>query len=1002
MAELPRVPRRMGVLTQAPNMVDPSVYGAPYRAAAKALDGIGDTVEAVQKKQDEDALVGSPEAAAKLVTKDADGNIRIAPIPEVDKASRYTMKLARTGFEAAIAPEISSKVGDIRRKNEGKIDAFNTEIGVYRDQLLARQPDAQLRLSVETILDREISQHRGGLLNAADTRGVERDYNAIKTRIDTLDNEMAAMARQEGGTATADYQEKAKQYNTLWQELAGNPRIKVSPAEADRALARAQSRHRGEAIIGQAERLYHGPGGLKAAEEFAEQAIWDPKLDLEPSERRLYYNAAVAQLRVLTTERRQALQAERLAARDMAKRLDDGADISDRDVNDQLDRLAELGDISTHLRLSDARTSARYMKPYRDLPDAAQAEQLQGLREGGRSDDATYFTKVSGAESLGSGGDQARAKTSSALGRFQFVKKTWIDLMTTHEPDLVRTLSRSELLALRSDPGMATRMMGHLTRANEAALRNAGLPVNDMTRYLAHFLGAGGAVKLLKADWDQSAATLLPGAAKDNREVFYGRSERGGDPMTVGQIVAWATRKMGMRVTPEMLRGASQEVTGDLKRNWSAMKEGLGKGVLPSEEDWDYVHKATPLVADRDLRNEIADTFNVYDRARRFERQPLAAQDADVTALEAEGRTRGMDRANQSFLEAAQKIRNATRTGLNEDPLGLMESRNLLRAPLGALDLTDGNALTQELRNRERNAGFIRLFSGRGDIPALRPAELEAFRTFMRDQGTLPENKAAVLGLFQHTLGEDTFHATMAKIGEAKDSAIYGYIGGLFAKAPPVAESIIRGLDARAKEPRLVPTKDEEWGNLLAAGFPLHTLVPELNGTYANMRMAIEGRYADLANQLGDNSGKLNEDRLDQAVADVTGGVVEWHGRKVIAPERGLNDYDLDGVMRSLTDADLRGAITPAGTRVTAADIQRSEVYLRAVHDGIYAIEMQKSDGSPFYVWRLRDSDTGIGIQTNARAGPDFERLYLDLRGRKPDAALSRSTREASPFQGMP
>jgi hypothetical protein len=63
-----------------------------------------------------------------------------------------------------------------------------------------------------------------------------------------------------------------------------------------------------------------------------------------------------------------------------------------------------------------------------------------------------------------------------------------------------------------------------------------GRRVDDAELYVAHFLGAGGAVGLIKArdqQSEQSAAALLPKAAAANRPVFYDKS---GKARTVEQV----------------------------------------------------------------------------------------------------------------------------------------------------------------------------------------------------------------------------------------------------------------------------------------------------------------------------------------------------------------------------------------------------------------------------------------------------------------------------------
>lgn len=149
----------------------------------------------------------------------------------------------------------------------------------------------------------------------------------------------------------------------------------------------------------------------------------------------------------------------------------------------------------------------------------------------------------------------AAARTSSALGLFQFVEDTWLLTVRRYgarhglgaesraisldgsTPVLLDPELRQRVLALRADPWIASRMAAELARDNRRALvRALARPVTDDEVYLAHFLGAFGAVRLIRAAKiapTVSAPTLLPAAAAANRRVFW----RSGRPLTAAQVV---------------------------------------------------------------------------------------------------------------------------------------------------------------------------------------------------------------------------------------------------------------------------------------------------------------------------------------------------------------------------------------------------------------------------------------------------------------------------------
>lgn len=155
------------------------------------------------------------------------------------------------------------------------------------------------------------------------------------------------------------------------------------------------------------------------------------------------------------------------------------------------------------------------------------------------------FTYLLAQARLESGLDpQARARTSSARGLYQFTGATWLSTIGRHGADLGLDgvaahdpATRARLLALRQDPQAAALMAGELANDNRSYLTGAlGRDPDNAELYLAHFLGPDAAGQFLSAlanDPGQSAAALLPKAAQANRAIFFDA----GAPRSVGQVM---------------------------------------------------------------------------------------------------------------------------------------------------------------------------------------------------------------------------------------------------------------------------------------------------------------------------------------------------------------------------------------------------------------------------------------------------------------------------------
>jgi hypothetical protein len=100
------------------------------------------------------------------------------------------------------------------------------------------------------------------------------------------------------------------------------------------------------------------------------------------------------------------------------------------------------------------------------------------------------------------------------------------------DPDL-----RREILNLRSDPATNALMAGAFTKRNgEQLAARIGRDPTEGELYLAHFLGAAGAGKLISlaaASPQASAAEVFPRAAGANRSIFYDKQE---NPRSLAQV----------------------------------------------------------------------------------------------------------------------------------------------------------------------------------------------------------------------------------------------------------------------------------------------------------------------------------------------------------------------------------------------------------------------------------------------------------------------------------
>ena len=162
----------------------------------------------------------------------------------------------------------------------------------------------------------------------------------------------------------------------------------------------------------------------------------------------------------------------------------------------------------------------------------------------GRAAVNAVVERIIGVES--NGNPNAKNSHSSATGLGQFLNETWLDLIRTYRPDLIRGHSEGETLELRREAKLAHEITTRFVERNAAMLRQRGLPVTAGTIYLAHFAGGAGAVAILSAPENADAALVMATAdatGRTKREQIL-KANPFLEHFTVADLKIWADRKM--------------------------------------------------------------------------------------------------------------------------------------------------------------------------------------------------------------------------------------------------------------------------------------------------------------------------------------------------------------------------------------------------------------------------------------------------------------------------
>jgi len=188
--------------------------------------------------------------------------------------------------------------------------------------------------------------------------------------------------------------------------------------------------------------------------------------------------------------------------------------------------------------------------------DSLRARVTGAIKQAASSTGASFEYLLATAKMESDFNPSAGASTSSARGLYQFIEQTWLatvkeaggqlgysqyaDAITkTSSGDyaVVDPTMRRAIMRLRDDLAASSAMAAVLTQSNSFQLTGRiGRRPTDAELYMAHFLGIGGAAKLITSAEDTpraSAVRMFPAAAAANRPIFY---DRAGQARSVSEV----------------------------------------------------------------------------------------------------------------------------------------------------------------------------------------------------------------------------------------------------------------------------------------------------------------------------------------------------------------------------------------------------------------------------------------------------------------------------------
>jgi hypothetical protein len=211
--------------------------------------------------------------------------------------------------------------------------------------------------------------------------------------------------------------------------------------------------------------------------------------------------------------------------------------------------------------------------------DPSRAQIAGAIKQAADTTGTSFEYLLSTAKMESNFNPKAGASTSSARGLFQFIDQTWLGTVkeagarlgygkyaeaitkSSGGYSVSNPTARTAIMKLRDDPAASSAMAAALTQSNSFKLTGKiGRRPTDGELYMAHFMGAGGAAKLISNAEDNpkaSGARLFPNAAAANRSIFY---DRGGRARSVSEVYSVLTSRYASAANSQATRAAMASV----------------------------------------------------------------------------------------------------------------------------------------------------------------------------------------------------------------------------------------------------------------------------------------------------------------------------------------------------------------------------------------------------------------------------------------------------------
>jgi uncharacterized protein YcbK (DUF882 family) len=934
MAQLPTVQDRGVVIQGARSRVTAQDVANPYQEVAQVLGQASDLAKGK-------ALDDAANSGDNAVFRDPNGELHVKMQENFSQVGRAYNRAASQAYMARLAGDVRKSGSDLAIQAKGNPETFNGLWKGFRDTAIASAP-RELRGAVTTLVESEGARFGLGVSEIKRSHDLKTYEGDIKSEIDSLDNEMAALA-QKGGVGTSAYRERQARVQSLISEMVQNPDFTLGQKEADRLLKGIESRHMGYALVGKVEGVLQGQG-VVAARKMADSVLTDETLGLSPSERRSFSAMMDERINSALAVKKAELEPVKAQASVIKERLKLGVGLDNGDVDKTAQMLAAGGDTAGAMELIYARSTARETAHVKTMTPAERVD---------------YLAKVKGSDAVTA--PSQRAGDLPIVTRQQSGRK--------YAPDMsgVQPVLLDKFKALQNVWGASVTVVSGF----RDPVRNKKAGGAKHSQHLD-----GNALDLDVSSWStEKRVNFIRTASSqgfggigvygNSIHLDLGARRAWGPSFHSDSVPDWAKEAIGEHLAgsakgapqdhvaqadyagfdPDLVKSVQSEVTADTHYLFDHMKAGVAGSMTPAPEDIQLLSRQLAMIDDPQLKTEIQTFFESEQAAHYMDRMAGADREALIGALKSDA-AQGATIAQQEILRSVVAADKSITQQLTDNPIGYAVSA-LKVPPPEPLDMRGApDALMAGLKQRQLAVDVLENRGMAQDVSALQPQDLQAVKDYMAS--ATPEEAIGVLHAMASSLSDKTFQNTTAAMAGKDGGQAMAVAGALYSDNPQVAESVLRGSKLLLQNAKLAPKEGQEYNAAVTEALPLRVFANGMEKGRQDLIGAARARYADLSAQEGDESGEVNTDRLTRAVSEITGGFVSHNGEDIIAPVYGMNQEQFDAMLAKNGPSLLSGAVTAEGEPVTLENLTQ-EGRLRSVGNGEYLIEFGSHTGYPTY-----------------------------------------------------